>query len=86
MHQSRLSQHFSILCNINRNINLALVHPGIIEVVQDRDHNLKDVTALEDMIHELPVVLTQLPEQNQELLVKMDLRQLKRLDNTFFYN
>ena len=67
-------------------MNLALVHPGIIEVVQDRDHNLEDITALEDMIHELPIVLTQLPEENEELLVKMDLRQIKRLDNTFFYN
>ena len=41
---------------------LALVHPRVVEVIQHRDHNLEDVAALENVIHELPVVLTQLPE------------------------
>ena len=41
-----------------------LVHPGVVDIVEDRDDNLQDVTALEDMIEELSVVFAQLPEQN----------------------
>ena len=49
-----------------------LVHPGVVDIVEDRDDDLQDVATLENMIEELSVVLTQLPEQNQELLVEMD--------------
>ena len=52
---------------------LALIHPRVVEVVQHRDQDLQDVAAFEDVVQELLVMLTQLPEQNQKLLVKMNL-------------
>ena len=53
--------------------SLGLVYSGVIDVVEDRDDDLQHVAALENVIEKLPVVLTQLPEQDQELLVEMNL-------------
>ena len=36
-------------------------------------HNLPDLAALEDVVEELLVVLAQLPEQDEQLLVEVDL-------------
>ena len=52
---------------------LGLVHPGIIEIVEDRDDNLQDITALQHVVEELLVVFTQLPEQDQQLLMEVNL-------------
>ena len=39
-----------------------LVHSGVIDVVEDGDDDLQHVAALENVVEELSVVLTQLPK------------------------
>ena len=51
---------------------LGLVHPGVVEVVEDGDHDLQHLAALEDVVEELLVVLAQLPEEDEQLLVEVE--------------
>ena len=53
--------------------SLGLVHPGVVEVVEHGDHDLQHLAALEDVVEELLVVLAQLPEEDEQLLVEVDL-------------
>ena len=41
-----------------------LVHPGVVDIVEDRDDNLQHVATLQNMIEKLSVVFAQLPEQD----------------------
>ncbi|MPC67725.1 hypothetical protein E2C01_061908 [Portunus trituberculatus] len=58
---------------------LTLVSPGIIEVVQDGHQDVQYITALQDVKQELlqggdqEGVRTELPEENKQLLVEVDL-------------
>ena len=40
-----------------------LVHPGVIDVVEDGDDDLQHVAAFQNVVEELSVVFAQLPEQ-----------------------
>ena len=62
--------------------SLGLVYSGVIDVVEDRDDDLQHVAALENVIEELPVMLAQLPEQDQELLVEMNLIIERQINET----
>ena len=50
----------------------ALVTARIVQVVQNGRQNVEDVARLENEEQELPVVLTELPEEDQQLLVELD--------------
>ena len=56
--------------------NPALVSPGVVEVVQDRHHDVQHVAGLQYEEEELLVVLAKLPEKYQQLLNK-DKRQIR---------
>ena len=52
---------------------LTSVNSGVDQVVQDRNHDVQDLAALQDIVEELLVEVAKLPEENEHLLVKVDL-------------
>ena len=52
---------------------LTRVNSRVDQVVQDRNHDVQDLTALQDIVEELLVEVAKLPEENEHLLVKVDL-------------
>ena len=50
----------------------ALITARIVQVVQNGRQNVEDVARLENEEQELPVVLTELPKEDQQLLVKLN--------------
>lgn len=53
--------------------NSTLVSSGVIQMVQNWSQNIQDFTGLEDKEQETFVVFAELPEENQQLLVKLNL-------------
>ena len=50
----------------------ALITARIVQVVQNGRQNVEDVARLENEEQELPVVLTELPKEDQQLLVELN--------------
>ena len=52
---------------------LTRVNSRVDQVVQDGNHDVQDLAALEDVVEELLVEVAKLPEQDEHLLMKVDL-------------
>ncbi len=48
------------------------VRPGVIQVVENGHQDLQDIARLQYVVHELFVVVAELPEEDQQLLVEGD--------------
>ena len=51
-----------------------VISSSIIQVMKNWNNNFKNITALQNMKHELAVMLTDLPKEDQKLLVKVNLK------------
>ena len=51
-----------------------VISSSIIQVMKNWNNNFKNITALQNMEHELAVMLTDLPKEDQKLLVKVNLK------------
>jgi hypothetical protein len=54
-----------------------LIGARIIEIVENGDEDLQHVRALQHVEQELLVVLAELPEEDQQLLMEVDLPHIK---------
>ena len=50
-----------------------VISSSIIQVMKNWNNNFKHITAFQNMKHELAVMLTDLPKEDQKLLVKVNL-------------
>ena len=51
-----------------------VISSSIIQVMKNWNNNFKHITAFQNMEHELAVMLTDLPKEDQKLLVKVNLK------------